>query len=60
VVTASAASVKKTPAANSSEEFVIHEGTRVDIIDDTMKEWKCIRLADGKEGWILTSQMEKT
>ena len=59
VVTASAASVKKTPAANSSEEFVIHEGTRVDIIDDTMKEWKCIRLADGKEGWILTSQMEK-
>ena len=42
-----------------SDEFVIHEGTRVDITDDTMNDWKGIRLADGKEGWILTKQLEK-
>ena len=59
VVIAPSAPVKKTPAQNGSDEFVIHEGTRVDITDDTMNDWKGIRLADGKEGWILTKQLEK-
>lgn len=49
----------KTPAANATEQFVIHEGTRVDITDDTMRDWKGIRLADGKEGWIHVSKIEK-
>ena len=59
VVTATSAPVMKTPTANGTEQFVIHEGTRVDITDDTMRDWKAIRLADGKEGWIETSKIEK-
>lgn len=59
VVIVPSVSVKKTPAQNSSDEFVIHEGTRVMIADDTMKEWKAIRLDDGKEGWVMTKQIEK-
>lgn len=59
VVTATSASVMKTPAANATEQFVIHDGTRVDITDDTMRDWKGIRLADGKEGWIHVSKIEK-
>ncbi len=59
VVIVPSVSVKKTPAQNSSDEFVIHEGTRVMITDDTMKEWKAIRLDDGKEGWVMTKQIEK-
>ena len=59
VVIVPSATVKKTPAQNGVDEFVIHEGTRVDIIDDTMNDWKGIRLADGKEGWLLTKQIEK-
>ena len=59
VVIVPSATVKKTPAANSVDEFVIHEGTRVDITDDTMNDWKGIRLADGKEGWLQTRQIEK-
>ena len=35
------------------------EGTRVDITDDTMRDWKAVRLADGREGWVQTSEIEK-
>ena len=59
IVIAPSVSVKKTPEANSTDQGVIHEGTRVDIIDDTMRDWKEIHLADGREGWIPTSQIEK-
>ena len=59
IVIAPSVSIKKTPEANSTDQGVIHEGTRVDIIDDTMRDWKEIHLADGREGWIPTSQIEK-
>jgi tetratricopeptide (TPR) repeat protein len=44
--------VKKTPVANSADAFVLHEGTRVDITDKSMKGWAGVKLADGREGWI--------
>ena len=59
VVIAPAVNVKKTPAKSSADEFVIHEGTRVDITDKTMKGWRAIVLADGREGWIETKQIEE-
>ncbi len=59
IVTAPSVTIKKTPVANSADQGVIHEGTRVDIIDDTMRDWKEIHLADGREGWIPASQIEK-
>ena len=58
IVMSSAVNVKSTPAANGTDLFILHEGTRVDIIDDQMQQWKQIRVADGKEGWIETSQIE--
>ena len=51
--------VKKTPAKASADQFVIHEGTRVDITDKTMNTWRGIRLADGREGWIESRQLEE-
>ena len=50
--------MKSTPAKNGIDLFILHEGTKVTIIDASMKEWKEIRLADGKEGWVETKQME--
>ena len=47
-----AVTVKSTPAANGTDLFILHEGTKVDITDGSMKDWKEIRIADGKEGWI--------
>lgn len=58
IVVAAEVQVKKTPAAGSSNEFVVHEGTKVDILDDTMKDWRMVRLADGREGWVKTVQLE--
>lgn len=59
VVTAPSAPLKKTPVASSEHDAIIHEGSRVEIIDDTMKDWKQVELEDGREGWILSSQMER-
>ncbi len=58
IITESAVTVKSTPAKNGVDLFILHEGTKVTIIDASMKEWKEIRLADGKEGWVETKQME--
>ena len=58
IIMAPAATVKSTPAKQGTDLFILHEGTRVDITDGTMREWKRIRVADGKEGWIETSQIE--
>lgn len=58
IIMSSAVSVKSTPAQNGTDLFILHEGTRVDIIDDQMQQWRQVRVADGKEGWIETRQME--
>jgi tetratricopeptide (TPR) repeat protein len=43
--------VKSSPNENSVDLFVIHEGTRVSIIDQ-VEGWSEIRLANGNVGWI--------
>lgn len=50
--------VKSTPNESGTDLFVLHEGTRIEIIDDSMKDWKEIKLADGKIGWMPTEAME--
>lgn len=59
IVVSPSAGVKTTPAETDKDAFVIHEGTRVDIIEDSMKDWKEIQLDDGRSGWIMVSQLEK-
>ena len=59
IITSPAVTVKNGPSANAGSAFVIHEGTRVDIIDKSLANWRSIRLADGREGWITTKQLEE-
>lgn len=59
VVVAPAAVVKSTPAHGGTDLFILHEGTRVDIIDDTMRDWKEVEMADGKRGWIELKLIER-
>lgn len=59
IVISPSASLRKTPVASAESSTIIHEGSRVEIIDDTMKDWKYVELEDGREGWIQTSQMER-
>ena len=58
IIIKSAVNVKSTPSKNGTDLFILHEGTKVNITDDSMKDWKEIRVADGKEGWLETSEIE--
>jgi tetratricopeptide (TPR) repeat protein len=49
--------VKSSPAENSTDIFVIHEGTKVRITDQ-VGEWNEIHIANGSVGWVKTSVMQ--
>lgn len=50
--------VRSTPSDEGTSLFVIHEGRKVSIKDNSMKDWKEITLEDGKVGWIPMSAIE--
>ena len=52
IITTPAVTVKSTPADNGNDLFVLHEGSKVEILDDSLKEWCEVSIADGKVGWI--------
>ncbi|MFL0353273.1 tetratricopeptide repeat protein [Xanthomarina sp. GH4-25] len=49
--------IKSEPNLRSTEAFILHEGTKVQIID-TVNNWKKIKLSDGKTGWILNQDIK--
>jgi tetratricopeptide (TPR) repeat protein len=49
--------VKSSPAKNSVDLFVIHEGTKVTILDQ-VGEWRKIRIQNGSIGWIETNYLQ--
>ena len=51
--------IKKSPSSGGSDLFMLHEGTKVQILDGELMEWKEIRLLDGRKGWIETSNIER-
>ncbi len=52
------ASVKSSPSAEASKDlFILHEGTKVKVID-TVGSWNNIELADGRQGWIPSGDIE--
>ena len=58
VVMRPVSSVKSSPTAESSQDlFVLHEGTKVKILDH-VGSWNNIELADGRQGWIRSSEIE--
>ena len=52
IIVAPAVTVKSTPAESGNDLFVLHEGSKVEIIDASLKEWCEVSIADGKQGWI--------
>ena len=58
IIMSTSVSVKSTPSKNGTDLFILHEGTRVTITDGSMKDWKEIRVDDGKEGWIEARRLE--
>jgi tetratricopeptide (TPR) repeat protein len=51
-------SVKSSPSGEASTDlFILHEGTKVKIIDE-VGSWNNIELADGRQGWIRSGDIE--
>ena len=59
IVVSSSVSIHKSPADNADTSFVLHEGTRVDITDRSIKGWREVRIADGREGWLHENTIEE-
>lgn len=50
--------VKSTPSERSTDLFIIHEGSKVEIIDNSMKGWRQVKFEEGKQGWVPVNSME--
>ena len=57
IVFAQETKIKSEPNLRSSEAFVLHEGTKVQVLD-TVSNWKKIKLSDGKTGWIANDDIK--
>lgn len=58
VVLSPSVTVRSTPSDSGTSLFILHEGHKVEIKDNSMREWKEIRLEDGKVGWVPTFAIE--
>lgn len=58
IVLSPSVTVRSTPSDSGTSLFILHEGHKVEIKDNSMREWKEIRLEDGKVGWVPTFAIE--
>lgn len=57
IVTTSAVSVKSSPDGASKDLFILHEGTKVEVLNK-FGTWTEVMIADGNKGWLLGSGIE--
>lgn len=57
VVMSSSISVKSSPSNSSTELFILHEGTKVEVLT-THETWCEIKIDDGKRGWVESKRIE--
>lgn len=58
IVLTPSVTVRSTPSENGTSLFIIHEGRKIKIKDNSMREWKEISLEDGKVGWVPANSLE--
>lgn len=58
IVVSPVVSIKSAPGAeNSKDLFILHEGTKVRLLD-SVGSWLNIELSDGRQGWIMSENVE--
>ena len=57
VVTVPVSSVKSSPGSTDQSLFILHEGTKVSVVD-SLGEWYRIELSDGRQGWLQGNDIE--
>ncbi len=50
--------VTSEPNERSEKVFVLHEGTKVNILD-TLQDWHKIKIADGQTGWLPAESIKQ-
>ena len=56
IIFSSPVTLKSSPAESGTNLFILHEGTKVEILDK-VAEWRWVRISDGNRGWIRMSDM---
>ena len=58
VIFQASATVQSTPDQAGEELFVLHEGTKVRVVE-RFRDWVRIRIGDGKTGWLSAAVLEE-
>ena len=58
MIFATEAEVMNAPTTTSEAYFELHEGTKVTVLE-SLDNWKKIRIADGKIGWIEEKDLKE-
>ena len=58
IVISSSVYVKSSPDEKGNDLFILHEGTKVEILEP-FEGWKKIRIANGTIGWLKLNEIEK-
>jgi uncharacterized protein YgiM (DUF1202 family) len=58
IVMSPVASVRSSPGEAGKSIFVLHEGTKVSLLDE-LGDWTRIELSDGRQGWIAAESISK-
>ena len=58
IVMVPSVTVKSTPDEGGTQLFVLHEGHKVKITDDTMSKWTEVMIEDGNKGWLPSEDIE--
>ena len=58
IVFISSVNVKGSPTDQATTVFVLHDGTKVNVLDNA-NGWLKIRLANGNEGWLKPSDIKE-
>lgn len=57
IVFANEVVIKSEPNVRSQEVFKLHEGTKLNVLEE-LNDWKKIRIADGKTGWLPSKDIK--
>jgi tetratricopeptide (TPR) repeat protein len=57
IIMSSSVYIKSSPDDKGNDVFILHEGTKADVMDE-IGEWRKIRIANGSVGWMKASDME--
>jgi tetratricopeptide (TPR) repeat protein len=58
IVFAQESAIKNEPNLRSETAFVLHEGTKVQVLETYNKNWTKVKIANGKTGWVANTDIK--